>query len=74
MGGIEREKIALAVLPELAVAILAYARDHGRVTMGTMIGATGASRNTLNEHFRNLVEKKLLAQRGGERSTWYSLP
>ena len=71
---VEREKITLAVLPELAVAILDYARDHGRVTMGTMIRATGASRNTLKEHFRNLVEKKLLAQQGGGRSTWYTLP
>ena len=71
---VEREKIALAVLPELAVAILDYARDHGRVTMGTMTRATGASRNTLKEHFRNLVEKKLLLQQGGGRSTWYSLP
>lgn len=71
---VEREKITLAVLPELAVAILDYARDHGRVTMGTMVRATGASRNTLKEHFRNLVEKKLLAQQGGGRSTWYTLP
>lgn len=71
---VEREKIALAVLPELAVAILDYARDHGRVTMGTMIQATGASRNTLKEHFRNLVEKKQLVQQGGGRSTWYMLP
>lgn len=71
---VEREKIALAVLPELAVAILDHARDHGRVTMGAVIQATGASRNTLKEHFRNLVEKKLLARQGGGRSTWYSLP
>lgn len=71
---VEREKIALAVLPELAVAILDYAHGHGRVTMGAMIQTTGASRNTLKEHFRNLVEKKLLVRHGGGRSTWYSLP
>lgn len=71
---VEREKIALAALPELAVVILDYARDHGRVTMGAMIQATGASRNTLKEHFRKLVEKRLLAQHGGGRSTWYGLP
>jgi len=71
---VEREKIALAALPELAVVILDYARDHGRVTMGTMIQATGASRNTLKEHFRHLVKKRLLVQHGGGRSTWYGLP
>jgi Fic family protein len=71
---VEREKIALAALPELAVVILDYARDHGRVTMGTIIQTTGASRNTLKEHFRHLVEKRLLVQHGGGRSTWYGLP
>ena len=35
---------------------------------------TGASRNTLKEHFRDLVEKNLILQHGGGRSTWYSLP
>jgi predicted HTH domain antitoxin len=41
---VEREKIALAAMSELAVAILDYARDHGRVTMGNMVQVTGASR------------------------------
>ncbi len=71
---VEREKIAIAAVPELAVKILDYARDQGRVTMGDMAWSTGASKNTLKEHFRNLVEKKLLVQHGGGRSTWYSLP
>jgi Fic family protein len=71
---VEREKIALATMSELAVAILDYARDHGRVTMRNMVQVTGASRNTLKEHFRNLVEKNLIRQHGGGRSTWYSLP
>ena len=71
---VERERMALAVLPELAVVILDYARDHGRVTMRNMVQVTGASRNTLKEHFRNLVEKNLIRQHGGGRSTWYSLP
>ena len=71
---VEREKIALAAMSELAVAILDYARDHGRVTMGNMVQVTGASRNTLKEHFRNLVDKNLILQHGGGRSTWYSLP
>ena len=71
---VERERMALAVLPELAVVILDYARDHGRVTMRNMVQVTGASRNTLKEHFLNLVEKNLIRQHGGGRSTWYSLP
>ena len=53
---VEREPLVLTALPELAVSILEYAREHGRVTMADMIRSTGASRNTLKEHFRKLVE------------------
>jgi len=71
---VEREKIVIAELPELAVKILDYVRDQGRVTMRDMVRATGASSNTLKEHFRKLVNKKLLVRHGGGRSTWYGLP
>lgn len=71
---VEREKIVIADLPELAVKILDYTRDQGRVTMRDIVRATGANSNTLKEHFRNLVEKKLLVRHGAGRSTWYGLP
>ena len=71
---VEQEKLVLAALPELAVKILDYARDHGRVTMSAMVHKSGASRNTLKEHFRNLVEKKLLIQHGAGKASWYGLP
>lgn len=71
---VEREKMVQAALPVLAVSILDYARDHGRVSMGDMIAVTGASRNTLKEHFRTLVARNLLTLHGGGRTTWYSLP
>lgn len=70
---VEREKITIETLPELAVKILDYVRDQGRVTMSDIARTTGASKNTLKEHFRRLVEKKLLIKHGGGRSTWYSL-
>jgi Fic family protein len=71
---VEREKNALTALPELAVKILDYARDHGRVTSRDMVREAGASPNTLKATFSSLVEKGLLARNGGGRSTWYSLP
>ena len=71
---VEREKNALAILPELAVKILDYVRDHGRVTTRDMVRETGTSPNTLKTTFTSLVEKGLLARHGGGRSTWYSLP
>jgi Fic family protein len=70
---IEREKLILSNLPELAVRILDQAREHGRVSIGDMIKITGASRNTLKEHFRLLVEKGHLAMHGKARAVWYSL-
>jgi Fic family protein len=42
--------------------------------MRDMVRTTGASSNTLKDHFRRLVEKKLLERHGAGRSTWYDLP
>ena len=71
---VEREKIVIAELPDLAVTILDYVRDHGRVNMRDIVRATGASSNTLKVHFRTLVEKKLMVRHGAARATWYGLP
>mgnify|MGYP003396649135 FL=1 len=71
---VEREKNALAVLPELAVKILDYVQSQGRVTTRDMVRETGASPNTLKATFGSLVEKGLLVRHGGGRSTWYSQP
>ena len=71
---VEREKNALAILSELAVRILDYVRDHGRVTTREMVREASASPNTLKATFKSLVEKGLLVRHGGGRSTWYSLP
>jgi len=71
---VEREKNALAALPELAVKILDYVRDQGRVTTRDMVREYGASPNTLKVTFTSLVEKGLLARHGAGRSTWYGLP
>ena len=71
---VEREKNALATLSELAVKILDYVRDQGRVTTRDMVREFGASPNTLKATFTSLVAKGLLLRHGGGRSTWYGLP
>lgn len=71
---VERERLLLAALPELAVQIIDHAGQHGRVTIGEMIRVTGASRNTLKEHFRSLVEKRHLVRHGTGKGSWYALP
>jgi Fic family protein len=70
----KREKNALAALSELAVKILDYVRDQGRVTTRDMVREEGASPNTLKATFTSLVEKGLLVRHGAGRSTWYGLP
>jgi Fic family protein len=71
---VEREKLMVAELPELAVKIIDQARQHGRVTIGDMIRVTGANRNTLKEHFRSLVQKRHLVRNGTGKGSWYALP
>jgi len=70
---VEREKIMLAAMPELSLQIVELAREHGRVTIGGAIKLTGASRNTLKQHFRALVERGTLNQHGSGRGVWYDL-
>ena len=70
---VEREKIVLAAMPELQLQIVEFAREHGRVTIGEAIKLTGASRNTLKQHFRALVERGTMNQRGSGRGVWYAL-
>lgn len=70
---IEREKLVLAALPALALQIVEFVREHGRITMGEAIRLTGGNRNTLKQHFRALVKQGHLVQRGGGRGAWYEL-
>jgi Fic family protein len=64
---VEKEHIVLAALLERSLQILEYAREHGRVTIKDMIILTGASRNTLKDHFLKLVENRQLTMHGKGR-------
>ena len=70
---VERERIVLAALPPWSLSIVEFAKEHGRVTIGEMVRLTGASRNTLKQHFRNLTEAGHLEQLGSGRGAWYRL-
>ena len=71
---VEREKIVLAALPELSLRIIEHAREHGRVTISDTVRLTGTSRNTLKQHFRQLVTQGYLTLHGSGRGAWYALP
>lgn len=68
-----RENQVLAALPALSVQIVEFAREHGRITMAEAIKLTGASRNTLKQHFRALVASCVLRGEGAGRGAWYRL-
>lgn len=70
---VERERGVLSALPELSLQIVEFAREHGRVRIGDAIRLTGASRNTLKQHFRSLVARGHLEQQGSGRGAWYRL-
>jgi Fic family protein len=70
---VERERVLLSAMPELSVQIIEHAREHGRVTIGEMVTLTGTSRNTLKQHFRQLLGKGQLVMHGRGRGVWYAL-
>jgi len=59
-------------VPTLSVTILELAREHGRVTIGDAMRATGSGRDTLKRHFRTLVDTGRLERHGRGRGVWYS--
>ena len=70
---VEHERIVLAALPGLSLQIVEFAREHGRITIGDAIKLTNVSRNTLKQHFRNLVRQGHLNQQGSGRGAWYEI-
>ncbi len=70
---VDREQRAMADLSELAIQILDYVRQQGRVTNRGIARETGASPNTIKVTFRMLQEKNLIVRHGKGRSTWYGL-
>jgi Fic family protein len=59
-------------LPELSVHLIDLARGNGRLTMARAVEETGANRNTIKVHLRQLVAQGRLVRHGGGRGTWYT--
>lgn len=60
-------------ISDVSVQILDHARAHGRVTVREMVAITGASRNTLKEYFKSLLENGHLELHGKGRGAWYRM-
>ncbi len=63
-----------AVAPALDHQIVEAIRQMSRATMGDLVQATNANRNTVKAHLRDLVERRLIVLNGTGRGSWYSLP
>ena len=68
---IERERIVIGTLPELSVQILELAKEHGKLSIATIVSMTGANRNTVKKHLQSLVSATHLVQHGTGKGTWY---
>ncbi|MGE0109668.1 MAG: Fic family protein [Bdellovibrionales bacterium] len=68
---IERERIVIGSLSALSVSILELAKEQGRITIGQIVGLTGANRNTVKKNLQTLVLAKHLKQYGTGKGTWY---
>ncbi|QEE43485.1 Fic family protein (plasmid) [Rhizobium sp. WL3] len=69
----ERERFILADMPELSVTLLELAREHGRITVAEAARITDASRHTIKDHLKALVDQGHLVLHGAGRGAWYGL-
>jgi len=70
---LKKERI-MAPLAPLSARILSIIEEHGRLTVREAVSLTGANRNTIKLHFRQLVNAGRLVKRGRGRGTWYEKP
>jgi len=69
---VKREKL-MSALSEIDEQLLQLARQHGRLTLNSALTLTGANRNTLKLHLKQLVQAGRLQLLGRGRSSWYEL-
>ncbi len=70
---VEREKLMRSTMPELAVAILDLAAEHGQISVADVIGVTAAPRATIKKRLTELTQSGHLRRGGKGRATWYTL-
>jgi Fic family protein len=69
---IEAEKL-ITQLPPLSQDIIQIAKQHGKITVRDVRSITGANRNTIKAHIKELVRKGRLERVGAGKGTWYKL-
>jgi len=66
-----REEELLSEMPPLSGELLRIARDRGELTVREATTLSGANRNTVKLHLRQLVGRGMLRQEGVGKGTWY---
>jgi Fic family protein len=67
---VENERLMTPLAP-LSQELLGIVDSHGRATVRQAVALTGANRNTIKNHLKQLVTAGKLVQRGTGRGTWY---
>ena len=64
---------SIAPLPPLSMEIVQIARRHGKVTVRDAQKMTGANRDTIKAHIKELVRRGRLKMFGVGKGTWYEV-
>ncbi len=70
---VERERIMRATMPELSIAILDLAAEHGQIGVADVMHATRSPRGTVKKRLAELEKAGHLQRAGKARATRYSL-
>jgi Fic family protein len=73
LEGKMKDELATAKLPRLSLQIVELIKSRGPTSIGEAVSATGANRNTVKLHFRNLVSDGHLETEGTGRGVRYRL-
>jgi Fic family protein len=68
-----KDELAAARLPSLSLQIIEFIKGRGATSIGEAVAATGANRNTVKVHLKNLVANGHLSMEGVGRGIRYRL-
>lgn len=75
LEGKMKDELAATKMPRLSLQIIELIKGRGATSIGEAVAATGANRNTVKVHFRNLVNDGHLGKRrrGSRHEVSYSV-
>lgn len=65
------QELVFAKMPPLSVQLIELIKNHGPTSIAKAVAATGANRNTVKAHFKNLVANGYLVIDGAGRASKY---